>query len=283
MKFVSRTPREGINVSDEHPLVEATTLVIGLGAVLTALALVIVFFVDLVVVLLPPSIEARFLQNTVMEEFMAADYDSDNARDLQSLVERLATQWPDNPYEFRVGILDNRTPNALALPGGVILVTSGLLEQTKSENELAFVLGHELGHFRNRDHLRQLGRVTMLSLFAVAVLGQNAANLTGNVLNLTILAFNREQESEADEFGLAAVYGTYGHVNEAWRFFERAAEDESALRTFGSFAATHPPSRERLDAMRKMAERNQWPLDGQLTRLPGTNSKPENDTKGRAL
>ena len=44
--------------------------------------------------------------------------------------------------------------NAVALPGGNIVVFAGLLKEIKSENELAMILGHELGHFAHRDHLR---------------------------------------------------------------------------------------------------------------------------------
>ena len=49
------------------------------------------------------------------------------------------------------------------------MVSTGLLEQTASENELAFVVGHEIGHFRNRDHLRGLGRGVAFGLVLAAL------------------------------------------------------------------------------------------------------------------
>jgi Zn-dependent protease with chaperone function len=270
MKFVPRMPREGINVSDEHPLVEAATLIAGLLAILVGIALAVVFFVDLVLLFLSPRVEAWLFQKMMVQQIVAAEYDSEQVRSLQVRVDRLADTWQENPYEFRAGILIADEPNALALPGGVILVTTALLEQTESENELAFIIGHEIGHFRNRDHLRQLGRAALLSLMVAAVLGQNSESLGGNVIGLTMSSFSRGQESEADQFGLKLVYEAYGHVGQAWRFFERIAEGEGELGSFATFAASHPAPEDRIDQLLRLAKRNDWPVDGLITPLDPT-------------
>jgi len=270
MKFTPRTPREGINVSDQHPLAEAATLIIGLTAILVGIVLAVVFFVDLVVLFLSPKVEARLFQDMVVEQLMAAEYETDQAQSLQARVDTLAERWPDNPYQFRAGILAAEQANALALPGGVILVTSALLEQAESENELSFIIGHEIGHFKNRDHIRQLGRAALLGLLAGALLGQNAESLSGNVIGLTMRGFSRSQESDADEFGLQLVYAAYGHVGHSWRFFERIAEQEGELDTFAAFAASHPSPENRIDRLMRQAKNNGWPSDGPVTPLNGS-------------
>ena len=73
---------------------------------------------------------------------------------LQTLLDRVALHWPESPYAFHAVVWEASQPNAFALPGGWVAVTTGLLEGAGSENELAFVLGHELGHFRG--HVRPL-------------------------------------------------------------------------------------------------------------------------------
>ena len=66
----------------------------------------------------------------------------------QLLVDRLAFHWGDAPYQFRVEIDDSDVANAMALPGGLIVVTEGLLDQVESENELAFVSGPRTRSFQ---------------------------------------------------------------------------------------------------------------------------------------
>ena len=78
---------------------------------------------------------------------MSEPEDSQTTLGLQDLTDRIASHWPDRPYPLRVGVIDEQEPNAFALPGGTILLTRGLLNVTETENELAFVLGHETAIF----------------------------------------------------------------------------------------------------------------------------------------
>ena len=64
------------------------------------------------------------------------------------------TQRPDASYEFQVA--DDAEPNAFALPGGFVYVTRGILALANSEDELAGVIGHEIGHVVARHSVRQL-------------------------------------------------------------------------------------------------------------------------------
>src|SRR4030095_7690097 len=97
---------------------------------------------------------------------------------VQALVDRLAAHWSDCPYAFRAGVLDEPDPNALALPRGTILVARGLRARVASENELAQVLGHELGHYRARDHLRGLGR-GLAAQFVLSAIGDSGELVSG--------------------------------------------------------------------------------------------------------
>ncbi len=271
MEFRPRLPEEGINVSRTHPLREAFVLAGGVLA-LAALAVVLgAVAVDLLVPHIPARWEVRLFEAlwTGTDE---EDLDEDARRQraaLQALVDRLAAHWPENPYRFRVSILEQSTPNALAFPGGLIGVTSGLLEQVETENELAFVLGHELGHFRHRHHMRSLGRGLLLSLvFSFALEGgggTSAAQLLQLAPMLAERSFAREHEREADRFGLVLVYREYGHVAAAQDFFQRLSTPDSRLaRELEGYLSTHPVSVDRIEALQTLAREQGWPTRGEL-------------------
>lgn len=92
-----------------------------------------------------------------------------------ALLERLVASWPEAPFTFELALVEEEEPNAMALPGGAILLTSGLLETVDSENGLAFVLAHELGHYAHRDHLRSLSRGLALGAVMALVTGSGSA------------------------------------------------------------------------------------------------------------
>jgi predicted Zn-dependent protease len=155
-------------------------------------------------------------------------------------------------------------PNAMALPGGLILVTDGLLDRVGSENELAFVLGHELGHFHNRDHLRRLGRGMVYGLLMAALTGGDPsldpATFAGDLANR---GFDREHERQADHFGLSLLQAEYGHVDGSWNFFESLLAEESD-KILIIYLSTHPANATRIQELKIFAKEKGWPLEGEL-------------------
>jgi len=267
LKYIAKKPKEGVNVSDVHPLVEAGTLVVGLTAIFIAIVLLLVFLIEVALYFVPAETEAELFADWLPEDLVTISPSDDRLYEAQMLVNRLSAHWADAPYTFRVEVDDSDLANAMALPGGLIIVTQGLLDEVESENEFAFVLGHELGHFRNRDHLRALGRGIVLSLFFAAVTGNDVAGIGINVADVTLRGFNRDQESDADEFGLAVVYAEYGHVNEAWRLFERWDEQRNGMPDIVTYLSTHPDAGDRVEQLERLAELQQWPAEGEVTPL----------------
>ena len=268
MRYVPKQPREGINVSDTHPLVEAGTLVVGLTAIFIVIVLALIFLIEVALYFVPAEKEAELFRDWLPDDLVTVSPGDERLHKTQLLVDRLAFHWADSPYEFRVEIDDSDVANAMALPGGLIIVTQGLLDQVESENELAFVLGHELGHYRNRDHIRALGRGIVFSLFfAVATGSSDAAGLGLNVSDLALRSFSRKQESRADEFALAMVYTQYGHVNEAWRLFERWDDEDKSILDLVTYLSTHPQAGDRVESLESLAIREGWPMQGRVTAL----------------
>lgn len=267
MKFVARQPADGINVSKTHPLVEASTLVLGLTAIFVLITVALVFLVEITLYFVPAEKEVAFFDGWLPDDLVTVAHTDERLNETQQLVDRLAAHWPESPYHFRVEIDDSDVANAMALPGGLIIVTQGLLDQVESENELAFVLGHELGHFKNRDHLRALGRGAVLSLFFAVTTGGDVAGIGINAADITLRGFSRRQESDADAFGLALVNTEFGHIADSWRLFERwEIQDDSILR-FVTYLSTHPAAGERIADMKNLARSEGWSVDGEVAPL----------------
>ena len=266
LRHVPKQPRDGINVSDSRPLVEASTLFVGLSAILLLVVVALVYLIEIALYFVPAEKEAALFRNWLPEDITTVSPVDERLYQTQLLLDRLAFHWGDAPYEFRVEIDDADVANAMALPGGLIVVTAGLLDEVESENELAFVLGHELGHYRNRDHLRALGRGIVLSLVVAVTTGRDVSRVGVNVADLALRSSSRKQELAADEFGLELVYTQYGHVQEAWRLFERWDDDDRVFEV-ASYTSTHPQPDDRVEVLEELAKSYGWPLTGNVTAL----------------
>lgn len=282
LRFDPTLPTEGSNVSPTHPLREALVLVLGVVAVAIVSVASIGVIVDLVAPRIPPAAEVRLFSGWFDAD--SADEPEPRVEALRELLDRISTHWPDNDYSFRVRIWDEPEPNALALPGGTIALTTGLLDAVSSENELAFVLGHELGHFHNRDHLRGLGRGIGFSLllFSIGIGGGNgAAQLASVAGELTQRGFDRAQESAADEFGLGLVVAEYGHAAGATDLFEHLAKPAGTF-SLANYLSTHPLHGDRTDRLEAVAMAAGWPLRGKRRALDGvlrqSSQEPTQDT-----
>ena len=106
-----------------------------------------------------------------------------------------------------------------------------------------------------------------MSVFFAIVTGNDVAGIGIKAADLTLRGFSREQETKADEFGLSIVNAEYGHVNEAWRLFERWAITDNSFIDLVSYLSTHPDSGERIADMRSLAEEKGWLTVGEITAL----------------
>jgi predicted Zn-dependent protease len=149
-------------------------------------------------------------------------------------------------------VTNNEEINALALPGGHIVVFSGLLKEIRSENELAMILAHELGHYARRDHLRGMGRGLGMTMLLATLFGQDsrAAGFSAGFFSGLEMRYSQQQESAADSFGLQLLTARYGHAGGATDFFERLA-DKAGSR-FDYLLASHPHPHARIASLQRM-------------------------------
>ncbi len=166
---------------------------------------------------------------------------------LQELLDKIPKDKSEGS-DYKVILVDDKNVNAMALPSGKIIVYSGLLEKIKSENGLVFVLGHELGHFAHRDHLRGMGRGVIAGLLLSPLADFSGV---GIIIGSFDMYFSREQELQADEYGLQAMNSVYGHAGGAVEFFEYVQENDRE--TFiTKYSSSHPVSKERIENIKSL-------------------------------
>lgn len=257
--------------SDENPPVGDGQLlqVIGVMAGLVLAIILLLFWVsNQIVWWIPPQVEVQ-LGRLMVQEFSQVQADSPRQRALDRLLDRLEDHLPvEDQRDFEVLLVNREQVNALALPGQQMVVFTGLLDVMESENELAMVLGHELGHFVNRDHLRTLTRQLTLNLILVSIFPEAGGLQSLAVSGMRALSsaqFSQQQERRADEFGLEVLMATYGHVNGATDFFKRMQEDQPG--NAFAFLQSHPNPGDRVDHLQNLIARNEYPLQ-ERTPLP---------------
>jgi len=160
-------------------------------------------------------------------------------------------------YRWEYKLVQDDTVNAWCMPGGKIVVYTGILPVTKTEAGLAVVLGHEISHAllnhgqqgQSADILAQLGAVGVSLGASMAGLSPEAQNslLTVYALGAQVggtLRFSREHESEADHYGLILMAIAGYNPDEAVPFWERMSALGGA--SVPEFLSTHPSDATRI-------------------------------------
>jgi beta-barrel assembly-enhancing protease len=159
------------------------------------------------------------------------------------------TQGSSFRYEFHVA--ENPAINAFALPGGVIVVHTGLIRAARRPEELAGVLAHEVQHVELRHSLRALIKEMGLRGLWAATTGDLGGTLAGQAaLKLTSLRFSRDAEREADARGFAVLVARNIDPQGMVDFFGTMKREAGA--TPPAWLSTHPDSDARQESLRAM-------------------------------
>lgn len=159
---------------------------------------------------------------------------------------------PGLPYEFKV--LRAHEVNAISLPGGFIYATEGLVRFVQSDDELAFVLAHEVGHVAARHHVQLLERHFFLALVAQLLVGGDptAAQVAAIVRFFVQRGFSREFEFEADRLAVAYTHRAGFDAAAGLTFMRRLrAAEGRAPDQFEVLFRTHPGLADRIERVRQ--------------------------------
>lgn len=259
MKFEPRYVEQNVNVEHKDNFREFIKLSAWLLGIVLGIYLVLGYVAEKIVQRLPYKYEAA-IADLFVSKFGQDRYPRTDAY-LEQVLDRLVNSAPDLPeFRYTIHIHESELVNAYALPAGHIVVFTGLLKQINSENELAMILSHELGHYVHRDHLRGLGRgLVLVSITAALGISGNSLNYVGSLIQTYDLKFSREQEARADLYALHLIARVYGHAGGALEVLNVLQQQHQGELKGIEILSTHPDSVRRMQALLSEIERMHYP------------------------
>uniref|UniRef100_UPI004047DDEA M48 family metallopeptidase n=1 Tax=Aliarcobacter sp. TaxID=2321116 RepID=UPI004047DDEA len=165
-----------------------------------------------------------------------------------------------NDFQWEFNLVENESMNAFCLPGGKVVVYTGILKAARNDDQLATVMSHEIAHALARHGAERMSSSMVqqgLQVIGNIVLSTTAPEYQ-NLFNQTygigtqvgvMLPYGRMQESEADEIGIYLMHKAGYNVNEALNFWENMS---AGKKDTIEFLSTHPSSNTRINDIKKV-------------------------------
>jgi predicted Zn-dependent protease len=193
-------------------------------------------------------------------------YDSPDLQNYVAQIGHRVAAAGDTRFNFQFRVVDHPAINAMALPGGFVYLTRGMLAELNEEAQLAGILGHEITHVNSRHAAKLITKtlgtqmLTLAGVVGAAASGSGAAAsaiamIGTHVSNYTRLGYGREFELEADEVGLRYTHQA-GYDPLRMVVFLKQLRRTDILRgqaLYHGFEATHPDTAERIKKADTMA------------------------------
>ncbi len=207
------------------------------------------------------------LGELIMEELMA-DMEETNTPALDSAIYVISETLLENigltDYEYDIKVVNNEDVNAITLPGGNILIFSGLIEFVESAEELSAVVAHEIGHVELRHVVKKLIKELGLTILLSVFTGNDPVLIheIGKIASSTV--FDRRQEKKADEYALELLTKSGINPRIMASFFRRLSKEYGDIHESLEFLSTHPNNNSRI----KNALQYKLPEDFEEKKLP---------------
>jgi len=186
---------------------------------------------------------------------------------INAIGQSLVAQVGPTPFEFKFYLIIGRDPNAFAIPGGHIFLTTGLLASTESEQEVAGVMSHEISHVMARHVVQMIERSKRINIASMAAIiagvllggGGKASEAVAATAMATAealaLKYTREMEVEADQnalqYMIRAGYDPNGLVSFMNKIYKHSLTSGPAIPTYLS---THPAVGDRISLMENLLQ-----------------------------
>ena len=256
MKYSNPKIPEGINYSKENPLKEFFMLVVSVFVVLISVVFLIYFLAQSFAQHIPFRYESKLVSVGMQQGFFSHDLTNEKQQYIADLGHAIAEKMA-LPDDMRVHIYyaDDELVNAFASLNGLIVINQGLIDFVESENELAFIIAHEIAHVKERHPIKSLSSGLIVSLALSAIIGSDmsgAAATIGNTAMLGALSFSRKNELSADAVALEAMQQYYGHISGSMDFFSRLNEEGNSPELL-DFLSTHPGHEKRMSEIQRIS------------------------------
>ena len=190
------------------------------------------------------------------ERLIGATVDTSGTRALQQFADALKLS---KEYPIRVTLVRSKVVNAYALPGGQVVVYSGILEKIKTPEALAALLAHESVHVNQRHSLRSMLRSAAHGII-ISVVFSDASGVSGGLVSnaeaLNGLHYSRSLESEADRMAMDILRAN-GVKLEGMQQLMKTLQAEGDIPGSLSFLSSHPLTKERIKAAEQYVKQHQ--------------------------
>lgn len=183
-----------------------------------------------------------------------------NDKKLQSYIDRVgnklvqSTEAGSSPYKFDFHLLaDDKVVNAFALPGGQIFITLALYDRLKTEDQVAGVLGHEIGHVINRHSAEHIAKqeLTQGLIQATDIAAGDPGMISRFVGSMINMKYGREDELESDDYGVKYLVQS-GYKPEAMIEVMQILKEASGGGNQPEFMSTHPSPDNRIAKLKEV-------------------------------
>jgi predicted Zn-dependent protease len=183
---------------------------------------------------------------------------------MDAIVVRLMAAGPPSPYTMRVYVVNRPVVNALAAPGGYVVIFHGLLERTGTPEELAGVMAHELQHILRRHTTRAVIQDVGIGLLLMALTGDVTGPLAYGLQAaraLGELRYSRRNEEDADVEGMKMLLAARVDPAGLITFFEKMQREVGAQSKALTYLSSHPMPADRIARLRALATTRTGPAE----------------------
>ncbi|MGQ9645575.1 MAG: M48 family metalloprotease [Thermodesulfobacteriota bacterium] len=186
---------------------------------------------------------------------------------LDEMGRSLVAQVGATPFDFKFYLIKTSEPNAFAIPGGYIFVTTGLIVLAENEHELAGVLGHEIAHVTERhvdqifERSKRLSIATVAAVIAGVLLGgggkgsEAAATMAMATSEALVLKYTRDNERDADQNGLQYVVKAGYDPNGMITFLNKISKASlTSTPKIPAYLSTHPVTENRISLLENLIQ-----------------------------
>jgi predicted Zn-dependent protease len=158
----------------------------------------------------------------------------------------------ETPYKYQFHLLaDQKTINAFALPGGQIFITYALLSKLENEDQLAGVLGHEIGHVLGKHSAERIGETEFWRTVSTgASVGADMGGLVSGIGQQTLLTNGRDDELESDDLGVRFMLKA-GYNPEEMIGVMKILKAAAGPNRVPEFQSTHPDPENRIEKIQE--------------------------------
>lgn len=176
----------------------------------------------------------------------------------QKLVENTITRESKYPFDFHL-LADEQMVNAFALPGGQVFITAALFARLQNEDQLAGVLGHEIGHVIHRHGAVRMARSNFIQGLVQSIMmlfggDPSMAQVANTVGHYSNLKYGRDQELESDDFGVRLMIES-GYNPEALIGVMKILKEAGGGRGVPEFQSSHPSPENRVQKIEESIDK----------------------------